>query len=48
MIENEWDDYDAESSPICGFCGVSMLPPEHPGETSKCENPECDSFNQQL
>lgn len=39
-----WDERDAEDSPICGACGVSMLPAEVPGEQPTCENAECPSF----
>jgi len=45
MSENDrmgLDALEAEQSPICEWCGVSMLPPEHPGDTSRCENADCE------
>ena len=39
-----WDDIGEEESPICGYCGVSMLPPAGPGEPQSCENADCEAF----
>lgn len=40
-----WDEPEEDDpSPICGSCGVSALPPEQPGESSICENANCDAF----
>lgn len=44
-----WDEIDGEDpSPICPHCGVSGLPPETPGEPSRCENADCDAFDQPI
>jgi hypothetical protein len=42
-----WDETeDGDVSPICTACGVSALPPESPGESSMCENPNCSAFGE--
>ena len=44
-----WDEIDGEDpSPICPRCGVSGLPPEAPGEPSRCENADCDAFGEPI
>ncbi len=43
-MSDMWDETDDDESPICGFCGVSALPPEHPGGPSSCENADCEAF----
>ncbi len=50
---HETDDFDGStssaSSPICGWCGVSALPPEpHLGTSSMCENPDCAAFGEPI
>lgn len=45
--ESLFDDYgDDDPSPICGFCGVSALAPEVPGEDPTCENADCSAFGE--
>ena len=39
-----WDDLSEDESPICGHCGVSMLPAAGPGEDQVCENADCEAF----
>jgi hypothetical protein len=44
-----WDDIDdGDVSPICPACGVSALPPEAPGESPTCENPDCFAFGEPI
>ena len=44
-----WDQTeDDDDSPICPTCGVSVLPPEVPGEPSSCENPNCSEFGEPM
>lgn len=40
----EWDEAEVERVEICSACGVSMLPPEVPGEPSTCENAGCEAW----
>ena len=44
-----WDETDdRDVSPICATCGVSALPPEVPGGSSMCENPNCSEFGEPM
>ena len=48
-MSDMWDEIEGDDpSPICGFCGVSALPPEDPGGESSCENADCDAFGDSI
>ena len=43
---DSWEDAEVERSILCTSCGVSSLPPEVLGESSVCENPDCEAFGE--
>jgi len=47
-IASMFDDYGDDPSPICGHCGVSVLPAEVPGEQPACENADCAAVGQPI
>lgn len=45
------DDADVDRAPICPECGVTALPAERSGVLGSgfvCENPDCDSFGDEV
>lgn len=50
-FDDEDDGADVGRAPICPECGVTALPGEAPTQTGSgfvCENPDCESFGDEV